>query len=85
MLNFLAKKADQNDITRLNMMKVNKDDFEGYMHAIDIMHRQIVHLAVLLLESSRLQLNEKNETEASIRIKRIYMLDQVANVVNWVQ
>lgn len=84
-LEFMGKKADRKELTRLVGAKVNKDDFADQMHAIDIMHRQIAHLSVLMLELSRLQLNEKNETKTAIRQKRMYMLDQIVNVVNWVQ
>jgi len=41
-------------LQRLDSSKVNKQDFEQQMQAIDIMHRQISHLSVLLLETSKI-------------------------------
>lgn len=46
----IKDKADDMEVKRLGQVKVNKDDFADQMHAIDIIHRQISHLAVLLLE-----------------------------------
>ena len=55
------------------------------MYSVDIMHRQLIHVSVLLMEISRLQLNEKKETAAALRAKRMYTLEQIVIVVNWIQ
>ena len=43
-------KANIDDVNRLNDTKANKHDSEQQMRALDIMHRQVTHLSVLLLE-----------------------------------
>ena len=54
------------------------------MRAIDIMHRQIVHLSILLLEVQKQQLNEQNETTAQLKSRRMFALEQTVNVTNWI-
>ena len=55
-------KADRKEVTRLNQTKVNKDDFATQMQAIDVIHRMIAHLSVLLMELSRQQLSENSDS-----------------------
>ena len=49
-LEIIRHKADKSDIKYLKENKTNKLDSEHQMQAIDIMHRQINHTVVLLLE-----------------------------------
>ena len=54
------------------------------MKAIDIMHRMLNHISVLLLEVQKQMINEANETVAMQKTKRMFALEQIVNVVNWV-
>ena len=45
------------------------------MKAIDIMHRQIHHTTILIMEIVKQQINEKNEPASSISNKRKYILE----------
>ena len=54
------------------------------MRAIDIMHRQISHVSILLLEVQKQLVNEQNETNASLKQRRLFALEQIVNVMNWI-
>ena len=54
------------------------------MRALDIMHRQMTHLSVLLLEVQKQMLNEQNETTAQLKSRRMFTLEQMVNVTNWI-
>lgn len=49
------------------------------------MHRQSSHLCVLVLEMARLQMNEHDETAGGLKSKRMFVLEQIVHVTNWVQ
>lgn len=55
------------------------------MNAIDVIHRQVSHVCVLIFEISRQLANEQNETIAALNTKRMFVLDQAINITNWVQ
>ena len=46
----MGTKARQDDLDELKQNKANKTDSENQMKAIDILHRQIQHLIILLIE-----------------------------------
>lgn len=46
----MNSKAPKDDVENLKLSKTNKTDTENLMKAIDILHRQIKHLIVLLTE-----------------------------------
>ena len=45
------------------------------MRAIDIMHRQISHVSILLLEVQKQLVNEQNETVAALKQRRMFALE----------
>ena len=77
-------KANIDDVNRLNDTKANKHDSEQQMRALDIMHRQVTHLSVLLLEVQKQMINEQNETTAQIKTRRYFTMEQMVNVTNWI-
>lgn len=54
------------------------------MKAIDIMHRQMVHLSILLTEVQKQILNQQNESYAAMNTRRLFALEQLVNVTNWI-
>lgn len=67
----LEQKADKQELEVLQMNKANKSDAEMAIRCIGILHKQIVELSVLLLERSKLSLDEENgETRNSLKTKK---------------
>ena len=81
----LDKKANQTELQDIADQKTNKHDSEQQLRAIDIMHRQLDHTVVLLIEIIKGQLNEQNETMAGTKTNRLYLLKQIANVGKWIR
>ena len=50
-MEIIKTKANLDELARLADIKANKSDFEDQMRATDILHRQLTHMAILLLES----------------------------------
>jgi hypothetical protein len=51
-------KANKDELDHLVQTKTNKTDSENQMKAIDILHRQVQHLIVLLIEVAQQLMNE---------------------------
>ena len=49
----IQTKAEKIDLERIQEIKANKSDVEHQMKAIDIMHRQMTHLSILLTEMQK--------------------------------
>ena len=84
-LSLVKTKADQSQIEALQRNKANKADSDMQMKAIDILHRQLSHVIILLLETTKQLINDQNETQASKRTKRMFIMEQIINVSNWIQ
>ena len=52
-INLIKRKANQEELSSVMRQKANKHDVEMQMKAIDIMHRQMVHVGILLVESCK--------------------------------
>ena len=50
LIKILNSKANQRDIDLIKEMKTNKYDSDMQMKCVDIMHKQVTHMAVLLIE-----------------------------------
>ena len=57
-ISIIKKKANRDEVERLYEIKANKFDSEQQMRALDIMHRQISHVSILLLEIQKQLVNE---------------------------
>lgn len=55
-------KANREDLEALQNHKTNKVDSENQMKALEIIHRQVQSLSVLLIEVSKLLANDQNES-----------------------
>ena len=53
------------DIKKLFEDKTNKEDTESQMNSLEVVHRMLVSVAVLLTEFGKMQVAHKHETEAS--------------------
>jgi hypothetical protein len=60
----LHKKADKNELVELNSLKSNKIDTEIALRWIDIMHKQLKHMLVLIIEKMRLEIDKKQHQES---------------------
>lgn len=58
-------KAEAQEVRRLLDEKTNKVDTESQMRYLEIMHRMLGSVAVLLTEITRLNVNKKPESETS--------------------
>ena len=54
----MNQKASKDDVEDMKLNKTNKTDSENQMKAIDILHRQVQHLIVLLIEVAQQLMNE---------------------------
>lgn len=81
----LQKKADKEDILQLFRQKTNKSDSDMQIKAIAILHKQLVHAFVLLIEFGKLTLTSTKETEMSKQSRRNYLLEQSIHVLQWAQ
>ena len=59
----------------ISNIKANKIDQEHQMKAIDILHRQNNLILVIVIEFIKQALNEANDSAASIKSKRKYILE----------
>lgn len=80
----LRKKADMKDLVALSDMKSNKVDTEMLLQCVKIQHQQISHVGVILAECLRSMLTGKMETKAESQIKRLYLMDKITKVVQWI-
>ena len=75
MRQLLGVKADKWEVEAMAEAKSNKADTELLMRDVDIMHKQMTHVAVLLIEIFKL-LEEKKAAK--------YLLEQAVTVCRWV-
>ena len=54
------------------------------MKAIDIIHKQLTHTVVLLIEILKSLINETIDTPAVRQGKRMQVMDHLINVLNWI-
>ena len=52
--NMMSSKVDRDELTVLYDLKSNKLDMEMTMKSVDIVHKQVKHLVVILVEIMRL-------------------------------
>ena len=67
----LAQKAELKDLAKLNDIKSNKFDTDFLMNCTDIHHRQLEHLAVLLIETVKTLIQTQVMGAHEKNIKRI--------------
>jgi hypothetical protein len=80
----MRQKADIKDVMALNDIKSNKFDTEILMRCVDIQHKQISHVCVLLNECMKTLIKQHKESKMSIQQKRMYILQQSQKVMLWV-
>ena len=83
-LKVLALKAEKTEVEDLRKNKTNKDDSDNQMKAIDIIHKQLTHTVVLLIEILKSLINETIDTPAVRQGKRMQVMDHLINVLNWI-
>lgn len=62
------------------MMKSNKIDVENNMRAVDILHKQLTHVVVLMIELIKTSMTNQMESETSRQSKRMFVLSQAIKV-----
>ena len=68
----------------MNDIKSNKKDLEDCMRCIDIMHKQIQHIIVILVEFIKTSLSNAKESQVSVQGKRMYVLQQAMKIISWI-
>jgi hypothetical protein len=71
----MNQKASKDDVEDMKLNKTNKTDSENQMKAIDILHRHVQHLIVLLIEVAQQLMNDQAESLVEKSNKRSYILD----------
>ena len=77
-------KADQTELQALFEMKTNKVDTEQVMNSQIVLSRQMKHLAVLFIESVKVQLAGALESQLNKNSKRQFILQQANALAKWV-
>jgi hypothetical protein len=54
------------------------------MRCVDILHKQVTHIIVLLIEHMKTGLTQQKESQVSIQKKRMFILQSAMKVVSWV-
>lgn len=54
------------------------------MKALDIIHKQIAHISVVIIELIKGLISDKNETEVARQKKRNFLLNTAVKVCQWV-
>ena len=65
-------------------MKSNKVDTEMTMKGLDILHKQITHIIVLMIEQSKIALSTSLETEKQKQQKKHFILKSAVHVCQWI-
>ena len=77
-------KADKFDLNQIGNYKSNKVDTENNSKAIDIMHKQMRHLVIMMMENFRVQLETENlSTQTKINRMNV-VLQQSLLLAKWV-
>jgi hypothetical protein len=84
LIKVLALKAEKTEVEDLRKNKTNKDDSANQMRAIDIIHKQLTHTLVLTMEMLKTLLSETIDSAAVRQSKRMVVMEQLVNVLNWV-
>ena len=72
------------DFRNLMDIKSNKVDTENNMRNIDILHKQVTHIIVLLVEFLKTNVHQQKESTTKIQSKRMFILQNAMKVVNWI-
>ena len=84
----LVGKVDKVELEAVINMKSNKHDTDIAMKGIDILHKQVTHLVVLVVELVKLVMNQLSLISDSEKTRHhkslMYLLQQGVNVCRWV-
>lgn len=80
----LKNKAAADDVRRLHEEKTNKVDTESQMRYLEILHKMMSCMAVLVCEGARQRIKNKNETEASRAQLHRQLHEQCQIVQRWI-
>ena len=84
LVHVLSGKASQKDVEMLKTHKTNKQDTDMQMKSIDIMHRQVTHMSVLIIEILRQGIVTKTESETTKQQRQKFLLQQGCSVARWI-
>ena len=59
----IRNKADKHELQVLIDMKTNKKDTEYLMRSIDVIHKQVVHIIVVMIEFIRTNIKKQKESK----------------------
>jgi len=84
----LMQKVDKQEVEAMIDLKSNKTDTDMAMKALDIVHKQITHMIVLVIEMVKGQMNALSIVNDSDKTKHhknlMFLLSQAVNVCRWV-
>lgn len=84
----LMSKVDKVDLEMVIDMKSNKTDTDLAMKGLDIVHKQVTHMIVLVVElikSSMNSLSIHNDSDKTKHHKNLmYILQQAVHVCRWI-
>ena len=80
----IEHKADKFIVSELSEAKANKIDTENNMKAIDIIHKQIRHLVIMLMENFRVQVDTDVATKQTKLNRMNTVLQQSLLLAKWI-
>jgi hypothetical protein len=83
----LTTKVEKSELVSIADMKSNKKDTYSNMKAIDILHKQIKHLSVILVEILRkeaMEFSKAPDLEQTIKKNMFSVLQQGLHVAKWI-
>lgn len=79
----IQMKASRDQVDQLAAQKANKHDVAQQMVSIDILHKQIVHLSVLLVELIKQGVKLQSDSKIERQQKQKLLLTKAASVLGW--
>lgn len=84
----LLTKVEKSELEAVINIKSNKSDTDLAMKGLDIIHKQITHIVVLVIEMIKLSMTQMSLSSDSDKTKHhkslMYTLQQAVNVCRWI-
>lgn len=80
----LSKKANQIDVEELYNQKTDKSDTECTQNSIEVIHKQIKHLVMMLMESCRVLMEAELSNKQTKINKLNTILQQCLILTKWI-
>ena len=79
----LVEKVDKTELEQMDNNKSNKSDTQLTLKAIELLHKQVMHVVVLLIEVIKTMIPNAQENEKVREKKKLYNLQSAVSVCKW--